>query len=54
MRTKVSYLKVCWSGSEQKNYKVLVGNEIGNINGNVVMEDLNYQFRKFKFYIQGS
>lgn len=42
--------KICEGGSEQRGYKVLVGSVVGNINGGVVMDDLNDQFRKFGFY----
>lgn len=54
VRTKVSYFKMCLGGSEQRDDKVLVGSSVGNINGRVVMDDLNYQFRKFGPYSQGN
>lgn len=42
MRTKVGYLKACLGGNDHRDYKVLVGDEVENINGRLIVEDLNY------------
>lgn len=54
MRIKVGYLKVCLGGNDYRYYKVLVGDEVENINGRLIVEDFNYQFKKFRFYFKGN
>lgn len=54
MPMKVDSFKTCLGGSEVQDGKVLLGDEIGTINRRLIVEDLNYQFRKFRFYFKGS
>ena len=54
MIMKVDYFKTCLGGSEVRDGKVLPGDEIRNINRRLIVEDLNYQLRKFRFYFKGS
>lgn len=51
---KVDSFKTCLGGSEVRDGEVLLGDEIGTINRRLIAEDLNYQLRKFRFYLKGS
>lgn len=47
---KGRFIKAYLGGSEQRGYKVLAGDEVGNVNRRLLVEALRYQQRRFRFF----